>query len=157
MRRLPRPEMGFVMGVDAPFLLTNQSRAAKLSSRGLQAAHVLRYHGTSRPDAEQVRAELERFMDQVQPGWRREVEVSQYLPRMTVVYDYDHTGRLESPGPAVPEIPGLYVAGDWVGHGELLADAAAASAARAARALLAEGGVGDREPIDARRAGLQPV
>jgi len=157
MRRLPRPELGFVMGADAPFLLTNQSRAARLSSRGLQAVHLLKYHGTSEPDAERDRTDLERNIDQVQPGWRSEVEVAQYLPRMTVVYDYDHTGRLESPGPAVPEITGLYVAGDWAGHGELLADAAAASAARAVRALLAEGGVSDRKPFDARRAGLQPV
>jgi pyruvate/2-oxoglutarate dehydrogenase complex dihydrolipoamide dehydrogenase (E3) component len=30
----------------------------------------------------------------------------------------------------------LYVAGDWAGHGEMLADAAIASAKRAAQAIL---------------------
>lgn len=30
-------------------------------------------------------------------------------------------------GPNIPEMPGVYVAGDWVGHDEVLADAAVAS------------------------------
>jgi uncharacterized FAD-dependent dehydrogenase len=56
---------------------------------------------------------------------------------MTVAYDYAHTGRTDrTPGPAVPEVRGLYVAGEWAGHGELLVDAAAASGVRAARKLL---------------------
>lgn len=149
MRRLPRPEAGFVMGADTPFLLTNQSRAAGPGGGGLLAVHLVKYHGTAAPDAERDRSEMERLMDQVQPGWRREVEVAQYLPHMTVVYDYDHTGRRELPGPAVPEVPGLYVAGDWAGHGELLADAAAASARRAARVVL-----GEEVGVDGRRAGV---
>ena len=61
---------------------------------------------------------------------------SRYLPKMTVMYDHDHVARTTPPGPRIPEVPGLYVAGDWSGHGELLADAAAASAKRAAVALL---------------------
>lgn len=155
LRRLPRPERGFVLGLDEPFLLSNQSRASRLSRSGLLAVHLVRYHGAGTPDAARDRTDLERFMDQVQPGWRAEVEQVQYLPRMTVVYDYAHTARAEAPGPAVPELPGLYVAGDWAGHGELLADAAAASAVRAAGAILAEGGEGHRKPIAVRR--LQPV
>lgn len=75
-------------------------------------------------------------MDLLQPGWRKQVAVSRFLPRMVVVYDYAHNQRQELPGPAVPEIPGLYVAGDWAGHGEQLADAAAASGRRAAVAAV---------------------
>ena len=30
----------------------------------------------------------------------------------------------EKPGPNIPEMPGVYVAGDWAGHDEILADAA---------------------------------
>ena len=76
-------------------------------------------------------------MDAIQPGWRKEVIARQYLPNMTAVYDYIHVGRLDNaPGPAVPQVRGLYVAGDWAGHGELLVDAAAASGRRAAMKLL---------------------
>jgi phytoene dehydrogenase-like protein len=136
MSKLPDPRVQFAMGLDSPFLFTNQSRAAKLSDNGLLAVHLLKYHGPSQPDAARDKADLERTMDLLQPGWRDEVRVSQYLPRMTVVHDYDHIDRIEAPGPAVPEMPGLFVAGDWAGHGELLVDAAAASAKRAAEALL---------------------
>jgi hypothetical protein len=43
---------------------------------------------------------------------------------------------MENPGPAVPEIEGLYVAGDWVSHGELLVDTSVASAKRVVSQLL---------------------
>ena len=45
-----------------------------------------------------------------------------------------HVKRQENPGPAVPEIIGLYVAGEWA-HGELLVDATA-SAKRAVQHIL---------------------
>ena len=44
-----------------------------------------------------------------------------------VVYDFPHINRVETPGPNIPEMPGVYVAGDWAGHDEILADAAVAS------------------------------
>jgi hypothetical protein len=44
--------------------------------------------------------------------------------------------RHENPGPAVPEIQGLYVAGEWASHGEVLVDAATASAKRAIQHML---------------------
>jgi len=161
MRRLPDPRVQFVMGVDTPFLFTNQSRAAKLSDNGLLAVHLLRYHRPGvQPDAERDREELERTLDILQPGWRAETEVRQYLPRMTVVHGFAHTGRTEAPGPAVPELSGLYVAGDWAGGGELLADAAAASARRAAEALLREApsGSGKGDPHNEQRGtGRQPA
>jgi hypothetical protein len=45
-------------------------------------------------------------------------------------------GQKGRPGPEVPNIPGLYVAGDWVGPDGLLSDAALASAREAARLIL---------------------
>lgn len=47
-----------------------------------------------------------------------------------------HMKRQENPGPAVPEISGLYVAGEWASHGELLVDASTASAKRAVQHIL---------------------
>jgi hypothetical protein len=143
MRKLSKPRIEFVMGIDAPFLFTNQSRAATLSRNGLLAVSVLKYHGAAQPDAQRDKADMERTLDLLQPGWREHTAAHQFLPRMTVVHDYAHTGRTTLPGPAVPEIPGLYVAGDWAGHHELLVDASAASAQRAAEACLAE----SRQPV----------
>jgi hypothetical protein len=46
-------------------------------------------------------------------------------------------GLAGRPAVEVPEVPGLYLAGDWVGAEGLLADASLASARRAAHALQA--------------------
>ena len=54
----------------------------------------------------------------------------------TVVHDFPHIDRVEKPGPNIPEMPGVYVAGDWAGHDEILADAAVASGKRAALHIL---------------------
>ena len=81
---------------------------------------------------------LEQTLDLVQPGWRDELIVSQYLPKITVCHDFMHTKRQQNPGPAVPEIKGLYVAGEWATHGELLVDAATASAKRAVQHILSQ-------------------
>lgn len=144
MRRLTQPRVQFVMGVDSPFLFTNQSRAATLNDNGLLAVSLLKYHGADQPQTEQDKRHMEHIMEQLQPGWREETAAVQHLPHMTVVHDHPHIGRTELPGPAVPEMPGLYVAGDWAGHRELLADASAASAKRAVGALLGQESKGGR-------------
>ncbi|UUZ85379.1 FAD-dependent oxidoreductase [Paenibacillus sp. P26] len=136
LRRLPDPNHQFAMGIDQPSLFTNHSRAAKLSEDGTTVIHLLKYSGVHDGDAKADEAMLEKALDTLQPGWRKEVAVRQYLPNITVVQDFDHIGRMEAPGPAVPQIGGLYVAGDWAGHGELLVDASFASARRAALHIL---------------------
>lgn len=136
LRTLPNANHQFAMGIDQPLLFTNQSRAAKLSDDGTSVVHLLKYNGVRHGDAQEDEALLEKTLDTLQPGWRQEVAARQYLPNITVVHDFDHTGRQELPGPAVPQIGGLYVAGDWAGHGELLVDASFASARRAALHIL---------------------
>ncbi len=156
LRTLPRPQVRFVMGIDTPFLFTHQSNEAGLGFNGAQIVHVVKYHGTTDPDATRDERELERVMDCLQPGWRQVVVAKQSLPRMAVVYDYDHIARVHTPGPRVPEVPGLYVAGDWAGQGESLADAAAASAKRAVGALQMD--AADREEeIIGHTTGVQHV
>ncbi|MGG3573932.1 FAD-dependent oxidoreductase [Bacillus gobiensis] len=140
LRRLPKPKHQFIYGLDQPILFTNQSRdgkprAAILSDDGTQVISLFKYQGPQ-TDAEQDEEQLEQVLDVVQPGWRNELVTRQYLPKMTVVHDFPHIKRIEDPGPAIPEIEGLYVAGDWVSHGELLVDASVASAKRAVSHLL---------------------
>ncbi|MEH7112849.1 NAD(P)/FAD-dependent oxidoreductase [Neobacillus niacini] len=135
LRQLPIHEHQFIYGLDQPIFFTHQTREGKprpaiMSDDGTQVISLFKYQGPQ-TDAEKDEGELERVLDVVQPGWRNELVIRQFLPKMTVVHDFPHMKRMEEPGPAVPEIEGLYVAGDWVSHGELLVDASVASAKRA--------------------------
>jgi hypothetical protein len=80
--------------------------------------------------------ELEDLMDLIQPGWRERVAHRRFLPDMTVMNwlpAAQEGGTQGRPGPRVPDAPGLFVAGDWVGGEGFLVDAALASAKEAAR------------------------
>jgi len=135
LRRLPKPKQQFVYGIDQTVFLSNQSRAAYLSEDGAQVISLLKYQGME-TNSEKDLQELEQTLDLVQPGWRDELVVKQYLPKITICHDFMHVKRQENPGPAVPEMNGLYVAGEWASHGELLVDAATASAKRAVQHIL---------------------
>ncbi|GAB6927769.1 FAD-dependent oxidoreductase [Paenibacillus sp. JCM 10914] len=149
LRRLPKPKQQFVYGIDQPVFLSNQSRAAHLSDYGDQVVSLIKYHGRNK-DPKKDLQDLEQTLDIVQPGWRDQLVEKQYLPNMTVSHDFMHMHRMVNPGPAVPEIAGLYVAGDWVTHGELLVDASTASAKRAVQSLLLQGGA-ERSSYDQHR------
>ncbi|WP_078379849.1 phytoene desaturase family protein [Sutcliffiella halmapala] len=138
LRRLPNPKHQFVLGLDQPIFFTNQSRAAKLSDDGSSVVSLVKYHDENRntSDVQQDKKQLEQMMDVIQPGWREEVVEQQYLPHITVVHNFPHVKRTEVPGTEIPEMKGLYIAGDWVCEEELLVDAAAVSAKRAALQIL---------------------
>lgn len=137
LRRLSKPKHQFIYGIDQAVFLSNQSRAAYLSDNGDQVVQLIKYQGTQ-TDTKKDEQDLEQVLDLAQPGWREELVARQYLPKIVVTYDFTHVKRKVNPGPNVPEIEGLYVAGDWTTHGELLADAAAASAKRAVEHILAK-------------------
>lgn len=72
-------------------------------------------------------------MDALQPGWRDALVNRWLLPHMMVshtVVTAAQGGTAGRPGPEVPDIGHLYVAGDWVGPDGMLADASLASAQR---------------------------
>jgi phytoene dehydrogenase-like protein len=140
LRRLPKPQQQFVYGIDQTVFLSNQSRAAYLSEDGAQVISVIKYQGEEN-NPEKDLQDLEKTLDLVQPGWRDELVEKQYLPHITVCHDFMHMRRQQNPGPAVPEIAGLYVAGEWATHGELLVDAATASAKRAIQHILSHEGM----------------
>jgi len=135
LRRLPKQKQQLVYGIDQAVFLTNQSRAAYLSEDGAQVISLLKYQGVETDPVKDLH-DLEQALDLAQPGWRAELVVKQYLPKMTVCHDFMHLKRHENPGPAVPEINGLYIAGEWASHGELLVDASTASAKRAIQHIL---------------------
>lgn len=142
LRQLAEPKNQLIYGLDQPIFYSNQSRpgkprAAIMSDDGTQLVILFKYLGPQ-TDAEQDKRELERVLDLTQPRWRDHIVAKQFLPKMTVVYDFPHMKRITNPGPSVPEIRGLYVAGDWASHGELLVDASVASAKRAVDHLISQ-------------------
>ncbi|QHT63628.1 FAD-dependent oxidoreductase [Paenibacillus lycopersici] len=143
LRRLPTPGRDLVMGLDQPLFFSNHSRAAKLSDNGTIVTHLIKYNAPGEQSPQADEELLTRTMDMLHPGWEQLTAAKQFLPSITVVHDYPHIARRDpSPGPAVPEIRGLYVAGDWASHDEMLADAAAASAERAVAQLLKDAKAG---------------
>lgn len=129
---LPKPDHVLGFGVDRPVYLSVHSKTARLAPDGSALIHLAKYGaGEARADE----AELEAFADLLQPGWRNYLVERRFLPRMVVANRLDTAaqgGLAGRPNTAVPDVPGLFLAGDWVGHEGLLADAALASAKRAA-------------------------
>ncbi|AZB41793.1 NAD(P)/FAD-dependent oxidoreductase [Bacillus sp. FJAT-42376] len=137
LRHLPKPNEQFAIGIDQPILFTNQSRAAQLSDNGSSVISLIKYLGTdSASNAQSDQRELENFLELMQPGWRKELEGYQYLPHITVSNGSCAMNGYLPLGPSVPDIPGLYIAGDGAGRTELLADAAFASAKRASALMI---------------------
>jgi phytoene dehydrogenase-like protein len=129
LRKLPEGAARVALGVDQPLYLSLHSAAARLAPPGTALVHVAKYLA-GETDAASDRRELEQFVDLAIPGWREQLDLVRFLPQMTV------TNAIFSPQgrPAVDElgIPGVALAGDWVGPEGMLADAAVASALRAA-------------------------
>src|SRR5437868_8346762 len=140
LSRLPDPRASFALGIDQPYYFSVHSAAARLAPDGRALIHIAKYLA---PDdagsAQGVEHELESFADLIQPGWRKEIVIRRFLPRMVVsnAVPMANRGGLQGrPKPVVSEIPGLYLAGDWVGDEGQLADASLASAKKAAEAIL---------------------
>jgi phytoene dehydrogenase-like protein len=136
LSRLPRPRALVAMGIDRPLYLSVHSASARLAPAGGAVVHLAKYlGGDGRDDAE---AELEALMDEVQPGFREVLVDRRFLPSLTVsnaLVTAAEGGVAGRPGPTVPGVRGLLLAGDWVGPEGMLADASLASAKRAAEQL----------------------
>ncbi len=141
LSRLPRPRRPFALGIDQPTYLSVHSTWAKLAPRGAALVSTLKYLAPGERDSAATADELEAQLDLAQPGWREVLVERRFLPSMIVSHwlPLAESGGLSGrPGPAVPGIDGLFVAGDWVGSEGMLADAAFASARQAAGLAIAE-------------------
>lgn len=136
LRRLPEPQHLFALGIDRPLYSAVHSAWAKLAPEGNALVHTVKYLQPDEPaEPETTRQELEALLDSVQPGWRAEVVEQYFLPQMVASNGMvlaKQGGLPGRPGPAVPGIRNLYVAGDWVGTEGQLANACFASARHAA-------------------------
>ena len=151
--RLPAPSASFALGIDAPLYFSVHSAVAKLAPAGGALIHAAKYLLPSDDPGQQgVREELEALVDLMQPGWRDALVSARFLPRMTVVEAAPLAaggGLAGRPSVAVAEVPGLYLAGDWVGEEGLLADASLASARKAAVACIERLAAGTRRRVAA--------
>jgi len=141
LERLPRPAARVAFGIDEPLYLSVHSAVARLAPGGGALVHVARYGGLRGESAAAVKSRLTALMDAVQPGWRHYLVRQRFLPDLVVANAMATAasgGVGGRPGPAVPGIPGLFVAGDWVGPEGLLSDASLASARAAALAIVAD-------------------
>jgi phytoene dehydrogenase-like protein len=151
LRALPQPERIFAVGIDRPLYFSVHSAFAQLTPKGGALIHAAKYRKERQATDEELEGlrprrssaaaedeqELEALLDRMQPGWREVLMHRRFLPAMTV------TNALAAPGaerpPAVTNVRGLYIAGDWVGNEGMLSDASLASARAAAKAILASG------------------
>jgi len=135
--RLPRTDRFFALGIDAPIYLSVHSRWAELAPKGGGLIHVAKYlPSRASTDPETDLAELEQLMDIVQPDWQKDVVHRRFLPRLPVTHAVVRAkdgGLAGRPRVDAPPIKNVLLAGDWVGDQGMLADAAFASARKAAR------------------------
>ncbi|WP_437598692.1 FAD-dependent oxidoreductase [Sorangium sp. So ce590] len=138
LSRLPRPRFRFVMGIDRPLYLSLHSGVARLAPEGGAVFHAAQYGPElAGGDAER---ELQDLLERAQPGYRDVLVERRFLPSLVVsnaVVAAEGGGYAGRPGVRVPEVDGLFLAGDWVGSTGMLADASLGSARDAAAAVLA--------------------
>lgn len=127
-------------GIDRPLYFAVQSASASLAPQGGAVIHAAKYlDPLKETDPDDDERELEAMVDLLQPGWRKDVKVHRFLPRMTVTHGIplaEHGGTMGRPSVGVSAVRGLYLAGDWVGPSGFLANAAVASADSAAKLIL---------------------
>jgi phytoene dehydrogenase-like protein len=140
LRRLPFKAHPVVFDLDRPRFLTTQSLFARIAPEGAGMISTVKYLDPAQPsDPQADERDLEAMLDRVQPGWRDMLVKRIFLPRMDAVSALPTAGGggfAGRPGPTVPDLAGLYLAGDWIGDEGYLIDSTLASARRAAHLLL---------------------
>jgi phytoene dehydrogenase-like protein len=141
LRRLPVEKATFALGIDKPLYLSVHSASARLAPEGSALIQLMKYLPEEGREAdEDSERDLEQLMDLIQPGWRDVLLHRRFLPGVVVMNAIPtaNQGGLEGrPQAEVEDVPGLFLAGDWVGKQGLLVDASFASARQAAERIAA--------------------
>ncbi len=140
LARLPQPEARFALGIDQPLYVSVHSLTAQLAPPGGAVIHVAKYLMTDETtSAKTLEAELEQVLELVQPDWRDVLVKRRFMPALTVnhaLVTAAQGGTAGRPAVNVPDVAGLFIAGDWVGAEGQLADVSAASAVSATQIVL---------------------
>jgi len=138
LRRLPRRHPGLILGTDEPTYVSNHSNVAKLAPEGAGLIHLARYLAPDDKVGPATRAHLESYLDVSQPGWRDELVHARWAPAMLVSNALPEArlgGQRGRPATDAAGVPGVALAGDWVGPTGFLAECTIASSLEAARHL----------------------
>jgi phytoene dehydrogenase-like protein len=139
LRRLPEPRHPVVQDMDAPRFLSAQSFYTRVAPEGGALISTFKQLDPQRPsDPKQDERDLEALLDAAQPGWRELLVKRIFLPRIEAIGMLPTAGTggyAGRPGPLVPGIANLYLAGDWIGEG-FLSDPSMASARQVARLIV---------------------
>lgn len=134
LSELPDPKRLFAMGLSDPIYFAVHSNYARLSKDGKSAVlHVFKYHHPDDViDSKKIQMKLEQFLEQMQPGWRKYLITSRYLPNIIVNQRLPRVGDEYKLQRSATDIPGLYIAGDWASPHFILAEGAIRSGKQAA-------------------------
>lgn len=133
LREVPAGAPALVFGADRPLYLSNHSAVARLADQGA-VVHLMRYLAPG-DDGHDAEAELESLLDLAWAGWRERVVARRFQPALIASHALPEAGK-RRPAPSLGG--GLWLVGDWVGDGAILADASFASATAAVRGILSE-------------------
>jgi phytoene dehydrogenase-like protein len=125
------PEHLVLFGVDRPLYLSTHTPSADLAPEGGHVVHLMRY-GAREADLDRAELWEHARVAGVQDG---DVVEQRFLARMVTNHavPVPGSGLAGRPSAEAAGIPGVYLAGDWVGPHGLLADAALASGQAAGR------------------------
>lgn len=128
-----------VLSLDDDVFISVPSDVARVAPHGGMVVTVGRY---LRPGEERAewRPSLEAALTRVRPTWMDDVVDLRYVPSSLVAGDQARVataGVNRRPTVDVGGVPGLALAGDWIGPVGMLADAAVSSGATAAAAVMA--------------------
>ncbi|MCA9822000.1 MAG: NAD(P)/FAD-dependent oxidoreductase, partial [Dehalococcoidia bacterium] len=137
--RLPRPRRRFGIGIDSPLYLSVHSGVARqLAPAGGATVNLARYVPAGEAvDPGVAEATLLDWADTAQPGWRDHEVTRRFFPELTVINAVPlarHGGLPGRPKSDESGLPGVFIAGDWVGPTGLIADCATASGVAAGEA-----------------------
>lgn len=130
------PAPGYLLGVDEPLYATTQGPPARVAPAGQALVSVVRY-GARSPELD--RPALDRHLEEAGVA-RGDVRWERFLARMVVAGALpraDRGGLAGRPAVTATGLPGVLVAGDWVGGEGMLSDTSLASGAAAGRLVLA--------------------
>jgi phytoene dehydrogenase-like protein len=142
LRRLPNMHHTIVQDLDGPRFMSTHSLYSRVAPQGGAIIYTFKQLDPRQvSDPHEDERDLEALLDAAQPGWRELLVHRQYLPRIDAIGMLPTAragGYAGRPGPTVPGITNLYLAGDWIGEG-FLADASLGSARQVAQILLKAG------------------
>jgi phytoene dehydrogenase-like protein len=137
--RLPEPRYPVVQDLDRPRFLSAQSFYTRVAPEGgalISTFKQLDPLHLSNP--KQDERELEDLLDTAQPGWRDVLVKRVFLPHIEAIGMLPTAsggGYAGRPGPKVPGMANLYLAGDWIGEG-FLSDPSMGSGRQVAQLIL---------------------